>query len=116
MSCGVTRAKGVLYWMIAMLFALPMMSQSVSAGERTVIKVGTIWPANHSGTMGAVKFAELAMAKTNNAVDVRVMHSSLLGSEREMFEGIRLGSVEMGYIAGNIIQNVEPSAALPSLP
>ena len=86
------------------------------AQDKKAIKIGVVWAADHPGSKGASKLAELANAKAGGAIEVRVFPSEQLGSEREMFEGIRLGSIEMGYIAGNIIQNAEPSAGLPSLP
>jgi tripartite ATP-independent transporter DctP family solute receptor len=105
-------AGGLLVAVIATVWVTP----GALAQERKVIKLGTVWSDGHPGTMGARKFAELVNAKTGGAVEVRVFPNSQLGSEREMFEGIRLGNIEMGYIAGNVIENIVPEASLPSLP
>jgi tripartite ATP-independent transporter DctP family solute receptor len=96
--------------------ALLLGSVDALAQDKKAIKIGVVWAADHPGSKGASRLAELANAKAGGAIEVRVYPSEQLGSEREMFEGIRLGSIEMGYIAGNIIQNAEPSAGLPSLP
>ena len=104
--------------LIAALGAAALVFTSVDAlaQAKKVIKVGSVLAADHPATKGGDKLAEIANARAGDAIEVRVFPSEQLGSEREMFEGIRLGSIEMGYIAGNIIQNAEASAALPSLP
>jgi len=96
--------------------ALTFGSVDALAQSKKIIKIGSVLPADHPATLGGDKLAEIANARAGDAIEVRVFPSEQLGSEREMFEGIRLGSIEMGYIAGNVIQNAEPSAALPSLP
>lgn len=104
--------------LVAALGAAALLFGSVDAmaQAKKIIKIGSTLAADHPATLGGDRLAEIVNAKVGDVVEVRVFPSEQLGSEREMFDGIRLGSIEMGYIAGNIIQNAEPSAALPSLP
>ena len=118
-----TRARNLLWnksvtALVTVLAAAALLLGSVDAlaQSKKIIKIGSVLPADHPATLGGDKLAEIANARAGDAIEVRVFPSEQLGSEREMFEGIRLGSIEMGYIAGNVIQNAEPSAALHSLP
>jgi TRAP-type C4-dicarboxylate transport system substrate-binding protein len=66
--------------------------------------------------MTAEKFAEEVKARTGGAIEVQIFPSGQLGQEKEMFESMRLGSLELGFIPGNAIEAFEPSAGLFSLP
>ena len=45
--------------------------------------------------MGLKKFAELVKAKSKGSLDVQVFGNSKLGNERDLIEGVSLGTVEM---------------------
>jgi tripartite ATP-independent transporter DctP family solute receptor len=47
---------------------------------------------------GAVKFAEIVSQKTNGKVQVKIFPNSTLGAPREVTEGIKLGTIDMGLI------------------
>lgn len=88
---------------------------SPAQAER-VLKLGHIMSPSHHVHKTALKFAEEVRARTGSEVEVQVLPSGQLGTEKEMFESMRLGSLEMGIIAGNAIEGFEPSAGLFSLP
>lgn len=67
--------------------------------ETITIKVGHVLAPDHPYTMGLNKFAELVAAKTDNKVKVEVFHSSQLGNERDMIEGLQLGTQEMALVS-----------------
>lgn len=46
----------------------------------------------------ATEFAEEVKELSNGAIDIHVFHSGQLGSAREMFEGLQLGSLEMTWV------------------
>jgi tripartite ATP-independent transporter DctP family solute receptor len=64
---------------------------------------------------GATKFAELVEAKSKGEVKVQVFPSSQLGNDRDMAEGMRLGSVDFSLNAG-VLSNFEPRLGLLELP
>ena len=64
---------------------------------------------------GALKFAELVDQKTGGAVKVQVFPSSQLGNDRDMAEGMRLGSVDFSLNAG-VLSNFEPRMGLLEIP
>ncbi len=60
-----------------------------------ILRVGhTLTDDSHYG-VGLKKFAELVKAKTKGAIEVQVYGNSKLGNERDLIEGIALGTVEM---------------------
>ena len=81
-----------------------------------VMRLGHIMSPKHQVHLTALKFAEEVNARTNGAVEIQVFPSGQLGQEKEMFESIRLGSIEMGFIAGNAIEGFEASEGIFSLP
>ena len=64
---------------------------------------------------GSMKFAELVDQKTKGDVKVQVFPSSQLGNDRDMTEGMRLGSVDLALIAG-VLSNFEPRMGLLEIP
>ena len=67
--------------------------------------------------VGAVRFAELVKTHTRDAVRVLVFPSCQLGSgEREMIEGVKLGTLEMVLTASAPIAGFEPKFMLFDLP
>jgi len=81
-----------------------------------VMKLGHIMSPKHQVQLTAQKFADEVKARTNGAVEIQIFPSGQLGQEKEMFESIRLGSLELGFIAGNAIESFEPSEGIFSLP
>ncbi|MCL1874693.1 MAG: TRAP transporter substrate-binding protein [Synergistaceae bacterium] len=65
----------------------------------TTIRVGHVLAPTHPYQLGLEKFSELASEKTNGNVKVEVFHSSQLGNERDLIEGLQLGSVEMCIVS-----------------
>lgn len=98
------------------LAALAFALAASPSSEAETMRLGHIMSANHHVNLAAQKFAEEVKKRTNGAVEIQIFPSGQLGQEKEMFESIRLGSLELGYIAGNAIEAFEPSEGLFSLP
>ena len=60
---------------------------------------GTTTPDNHPYNLGLVKMGELLSEKTNGAVTLDVFGNSQLGSERDLIEGLQLGSVQVTCVS-----------------
>jgi tripartite ATP-independent transporter DctP family solute receptor len=85
------------------------------AAERT-LKFAHIMSPEHYMHKAAVLFTKEVREKTQGRIEVRLFPSEQLGTERQIMEGLKFGSIEMGIVAGNIIEGFEPVAALLSLP
>ncbi|MGD9567673.1 MAG: DctP family TRAP transporter solute-binding subunit [Sedimentibacter sp.] len=63
--------------------------------EKIIIRLGiSIEPDSHYG-LGAKEFERMVEESTNGKVDVQIFASATLGNERDMIEGLSLGTLEM---------------------
>jgi len=79
-----------------------LMSIALLAGcseSATTIRVGHVLAPEHPYQLGLEKFGSLVSEKTNGNVKVEVFHSSQLGNERDLIEGLQLGTVEMCVVS-----------------
>ena len=67
--------------------------------EGITIRVGHVLAPDHPYTDGLKMFAKLVSEKTNGKVTIDVFHSSQLGDERDMIEGLQLGTLEMALVS-----------------
>lgn len=74
-------------------------SGDTQQSDEIVIRVGHVLAPTHPYTLGLQKFADLVAEKTDNQVKVEVFHSSQLGNERDMIEGLQLGTLEMALVS-----------------
>jgi tripartite ATP-independent transporter DctP family solute receptor len=97
------------------LFALFLASCSQGASnaeEPKVLRLGHIQSESNAWHQGSVKFAELVEEKTDGAVNVEVYPSSTLGEDRDLVEGMQIGSVDFALVAGVMSNFHEPYAIL----
>lgn len=82
-----------------------------------VLKLGHVAAADPKDNWqaGAVEFARLVEQKSKGDVKVQVFPSSQLGNDRDMAEGMRLGSVDFSLNAG-VLSNFEPRLGLLEIP
>jgi tripartite ATP-independent transporter DctP family solute receptor len=81
-----------------------------------VIRLGHGHPQSSEFHAGALKVAELAAAKSDNVLKIDVYHSSQLGNEPELSEGIRMGTVDMALIGPSSVAKFEPRFDVFSMP
>ena len=73
---------------------LMTIGRSASA-QATRLRVGNVYPATHSIPVATERFKQLVEQKSGGAITVQIHNNSELGSEREMAEMVRGGSLEM---------------------
>jgi len=66
--------------------------------------------------MTMVDMAKEVADKTNGQVEIQVYPANQLGNERELAEGLRMGTIDMAYISQAVMENFEPKLGLFSLP
>lgn len=74
-------------------------ASSGAAGGNVTLKMGHVLAPDHPYNIGSNKFAELVKEKTGGKVAVNVFHSSQIGNEREMIEGLQMGTVDMALVS-----------------
>ncbi len=91
-------------------------TQGSGIPEGLKINVGHSVNTSHGYHLGLLKFKEIVEEKTEGKVTVEVHPSSSLGSEREMIEGIQLGTIDMAIAATSQLTSFEPKMQLFDLP
>jgi tripartite ATP-independent transporter DctP family solute receptor len=93
---------------LAAFAASLLVMQSGLAGAQTMtLKLGHVLPGgDHPYQQGAMKFAELVQARTNGRIKVDVFPSGQLGGERDMVEGLKIGTVDLVITASPIAGGV----------
>jgi tripartite ATP-independent transporter DctP family solute receptor len=84
-------------------------------GGKIVIRLGHIGFPESPFDRGAQKFKELLEARFPERVEVRIFGSASLGEDKEMLEGLRLGTLEM-HIPSSVLHSVEPMFGVFDLP
>ncbi len=73
--------------------------ERASAEGTITLKAGHVLAPTHPYNLGLEKFAQLVSQKTGGKVVIQVFHSSQLGNEREMIEGLQLGTVDLTLVS-----------------
>ncbi len=66
-----------------------------ASAQAVRIRVGNVYPASHTIPVATGRFKQLAEQKSGGRLSVTIHNNSELGSEREMAEMVRGGSLEM---------------------
>ena len=87
----------------------------VGAQDKTVIKFAHHAPVTFPYHDGALKFKEVAERLSGGKLEVQVFGGAQLGGERDLLEGIRLGTLHMCIGAG-ALANFAPAYNIVQLP
>ncbi len=87
------------------------------ASAKTILKLATVTPSHHAYNDGAREFARLVAEATQGEVVVKVFAGGQLGKgERELLEGMQVGTVDMAVISTGPISNFSPNMGVLDLP
>jgi TRAP-type transport system periplasmic protein len=81
-----------------------------------VLKLGHAVAPEHPYQLGAVKFSELVAERTNNKVKIEVYPSAQLGNERDMVEGLQLGTIDLVVTSTGPLGGFVPKMFVVDLP
>lgn len=85
------------------------------SAKEIVLKFGHVLAPTHPYNLGAEKFKEILEANAPQPVRVEIYHSSQLGNERDLTEGLQLGTLDLA-IAPGTITSFEPKMRVFGLP
>ncbi|RLL43873.1 TRAP transporter substrate-binding protein [Oceanobacillus piezotolerans] len=87
-----------------------------SESEKKTIKVAHYFADNHPQNIALKeKFKKIVEEETNGELEVEIYANSTLGAEKEFYDGVRNGTIEMG-IPGLIMQADIPKMSVPEWP
>jgi len=99
----------------AFALALSICAPATQAADKT-LRFAHIFSAEHSMHKAAEMVGEGVKKRTGGQLEIRVLPAAQLGNERQIMEGLMLGTVDMGNVTGNVLQGFEASAGLTALP
>jgi TRAP-type transport system periplasmic protein len=91
-------------------------SSAISAEKQIIIKVAHVHVPEHPTSVGCLRFEKLVEERTKGRVKVEVYPGSQMGSERELFEGLMMGTLEMGTISTSGIASFSRESGIWDLP
>jgi tripartite ATP-independent transporter DctP family solute receptor len=92
-------------------------SGGANGGSQTLtLKAGHSVAETHPYHLGLVKFAELVSQKTNGQVKIDIYANSQLGNERDMIEGLQIGTIDLVVSSTGPVSNFVPQMGVVDLP
>ncbi|MBP2230965.1 tripartite ATP-independent transporter DctP family solute receptor [Azospirillum agricola] len=99
--------KSILFAAVAATALLPG-----AAFAQTVLKLGHVWPQTEIHAKAAEMFAEDVAKATNGAVKIQVFGGSTLGSDRELVEGLKFGTVDFWVGGAGVLSAASDTAKI----
>jgi len=87
-----------------------------SSNGKVVLKVGHINAPDHPWNIALEGFAKDVSEATNGNLEIQVFPSSQLGGERDMAEGLKLGTLDMGLFGTGALQSLDKRLIIEELP
>ena len=85
-------------------------------GEPITIKVGHISPDGQAYSVGFEEYAKAVEEATDGQVKFEIFGNGALGGERELLEGVQLGTLDMSLITTGVVTNFAPQVAVIEFP
>ena len=114
MGMTITR-RGAVLGGIGSLGALAFASRG-SAQDKIVLKMGTLGSVEYFYYKGAKRMADEVAAKTGGRIDVQVFPNQQLGNERDMIEGMQLGTIDLAVINTPLLAGFDPRFLIFDMP
>lgn len=97
-------------------FITLLLGASLSFAAPITLKLGHIAEPENVYGQGADHFAKLVKDRSNGEIEIKVYPSSQLGNQRDLVEGLGLGTVDMTLTGTAVLGNFVPEVAVFDLP
>ena len=81
-----------------------------------VLKLAHGQQPDSAANRSLMRFADEVEKATNGEVEIEMFPAGQLGSERDITEGLDMGTIDMAWISAGVIEKLEPKFAIFSLP
>lgn len=98
------------------VLALTMFLFSGTAMSAMTIKLGVVTKPGSAQNIVAEKFKELIEQQSKGDINVKIFHSSSIGTETEILQQIQMGAVQMGVITGGPFDTFDPIVRVINYP
>jgi len=112
------KAKRMLkgFWVVS-LCVVCLMAFSVSRSEATKeIRVATVALPETTIHQGLDKWKAVVEERSGGKITVKVLGRAVMGGDREMIEGCRLGTLDAGIVSGSVLANLIPQYFMVAMP
>jgi len=99
----------------AMSLALSL-SSPARAADKIELKLGHVATVDNAYHLGAKKFGDLVAERTQGQVTVKIFPNAQLGNERDLIEGLQLGTIQLTVAANAPISRYTTKVLLFDLP
>lgn len=82
----------------------------------TTLRLGHVWPPTEIHAQAAERFAEDVAQATGGEVTVEIFAGSSLGSDREILEGLRLGTADIWLGGAGVLSSASDTARIFTVP
>ncbi|GHS94124.1 C4-dicarboxylate ABC transporter substrate-binding protein [Synergistales bacterium] len=82
----------------------------------TTIRVGHVLNPDHPWNVALVGLAEELEKATEGRVLLKIFHSSQLGNEKDLIEGLTMGTIDGSLVGGSSFQSLDPKFGIEELP
>lgn len=106
----------ILLFVILLLTVTVIYAPHMSAQQPIDIKITTIQMKHQQMGIGIDRFAKYAQEQLKGKVRIRTYPAGQLYSGREELQAVMKGEIQMAYIIGSILEQVDPSVELIKLP
>ena len=98
------------------LFVLLFAADASLAAAKYVIKQAGVGSELQPTGYALREFAEFLKEKTNGEVELQSYYNSQLGGDRQICEGIQIGTIEMGGVASSVLASFSPELNIFDFP
>ncbi|MFC1563273.1 TRAP transporter substrate-binding protein [candidate division KSB1 bacterium] len=103
--------------MLFEVFLILLISYGCSKKDRIIIiKAAHVTSIDHPFQLGLLKFKEIVEKETNNKINIKIYPSTQLGNERDLIEGMQLGTVQIAPTANAPLSSWVPELMIFDLP
>lgn len=102
--------------LMAAALAFSLAAGMAAAGQKIVLNMGDVLAEEHPHSKSYLYFAERVKELTNDEVEVRVFVNSALGGQRDLLEGLSLGTVHIAKSMTTLLSAYEPKIQVFDLP
>ena len=81
-----------------------------------ILKAAHVTAINHPFQLGLLKFKEIVERETNNKIQVNIYPSGQLGNERDLIEGLQIGTVQIAPTSNAPLSSWVPEIMVFDLP
>lgn len=104
------------FWVVS-LCVVCLMAFSVSRSEATKeIRVATVALPETTIHQGLDKWKAVVEERSGGKITVKVLGRAVMGGDREMIEGCRLGTLDAGIVSGSVLANLIPQYFMVAMP